>query len=228
MAQFSGFSPETVEFLWGIRFNNERGWFEEHKEVYQRALYQPMKALGAQVAQALDAQRPDNGLRLKISRIYRDARRLFGRGPYKDHLWFTLHRGESSLGTRPALWFELTPDGWSCGMGFWCAKPAVMARHRARIDTQERPLLALDRKLRGQERFVLEGPEYSRVKTPQNAKLAPWYNKKSLAISHEGPWEELLYQPQLAQRLVEDFTFLMPYLDYFDTLWAQEDGAGQG
>ncbi len=24
---FHGFSPETMDFLWGIRMNNERDWF---------------------------------------------------------------------------------------------------------------------------------------------------------------------------------------------------------
>ena len=29
---FQGFSQEAVDFLWGIRFNNERGWFEAPTE----------------------------------------------------------------------------------------------------------------------------------------------------------------------------------------------------
>ena len=28
---FRGFSPETMDFLWGIRMNNERSWFLAHK-----------------------------------------------------------------------------------------------------------------------------------------------------------------------------------------------------
>ena len=28
---FQGYTQETVDFMWGIRFNNERGWFLEHK-----------------------------------------------------------------------------------------------------------------------------------------------------------------------------------------------------
>ena len=43
---FTGFSSETVDFLWGIRFNNERGWFEAHKEDYQRHVLAPMRELG--------------------------------------------------------------------------------------------------------------------------------------------------------------------------------------
>ena len=28
---FEGFSQQTVDFMWCIRFNNERPWFEAHK-----------------------------------------------------------------------------------------------------------------------------------------------------------------------------------------------------
>ena len=45
-----GLFPETIDFLWGIRFNNNREWFAAHKEQYQRTLYEPMKALSAAVA----------------------------------------------------------------------------------------------------------------------------------------------------------------------------------
>ena len=30
---FRGYTQQTVDFMWGIRFNNERGWFMDHKEV---------------------------------------------------------------------------------------------------------------------------------------------------------------------------------------------------
>ena len=31
---FQGFTPETVDFLWGIRMNNNRDWFLAHKKDY--------------------------------------------------------------------------------------------------------------------------------------------------------------------------------------------------
>ena len=46
---FTGFCPETMDFLWGIRMNNNRQWFEAHKEQYNQYLYRPMKALGQAV-----------------------------------------------------------------------------------------------------------------------------------------------------------------------------------
>ena len=89
---FQGFSQEAVDFLWGIRFNNERGWFEARKEEYLTLVAGPMRELGEQVHAAVEEEFPKLGLNLHVSRIYRDARRLYGRGPYKDHLWFTLRR----------------------------------------------------------------------------------------------------------------------------------------
>lgn len=221
---FQGFSQETIDFLWGIRFNNERGWFEAHKQDYQNHLYKPMKELGADVQARLLERYPKSQLNLKISRIYRDARRLFGRGPYKDHLWLSLFRwDEEEDGARPVLWFELTPDGWSYGMGFWCAKPVVMEKHRARIDRDPKPLLRLENKLRKQDQFVLNGPEYARQKGCPEPKLAAWYNKKSLSVGRECPLSEDLYSPALVDTLVNGFSFLMPYYDYFSTLWADAD-----
>lgn len=221
---FQGFSQETVDFMWGIRFNNERSWFQAHKEEYQRSFYEPMRELGAQVQEELLERFPQCGLNLKISRIYRDARRLFGRGPYKDHLWLSLFRWENEVGgDHPVLWFELAPENWSYGMGFWCARPVVMEKHRARMDRDYRPLLELENRLAGQEEFTLDGPEYSRRKTPPCPELEGWYNKKSLSVGHEEPLSELIYSPELARRLVEGFAFLMPYYDYFSTLWADPD-----
>ena len=100
---FTGYTDQTVDVFWGIRFNNEKSWFEQHKETYRAHFYEPMKALAAQVYEIFQDRHGDLELATRVSRIYRDARRLFGRGPYKDHLWLTLFRwdgGEARLAFR--------------------------------------------------------------------------------------------------------------------------------
>ena len=42
---FTGYSGETLDFMWGIRFNNDRTWFNQHKEEYLQYLYQPTSLL---------------------------------------------------------------------------------------------------------------------------------------------------------------------------------------
>ena len=68
---FTGFTPEAFDFLWGIRLNNNRDWFLEHKKQYVTQVYEPMKALGGELFEPF-AQEPGNIL--KVSRIYRDTR----------------------------------------------------------------------------------------------------------------------------------------------------------
>ena len=42
---FIRFTKETSDFLWELSFNNERPWFLEHKEQFERCLNEPFKAL---------------------------------------------------------------------------------------------------------------------------------------------------------------------------------------
>lgn len=76
---FNGYSGETLDFMWGIRFNNDRAWFAEHKDTYLRVLYQPTLDLGRAVYDRMLERFPGLDVNLHVSRIYRDARRLHGR-----------------------------------------------------------------------------------------------------------------------------------------------------
>lgn len=127
---FEGYTQETLDFLWGIRFNNERSWFLAHKQDYEAHLLAPTRALGEQVYEALHAAFPKEPFLLKLSRIYRDARRLHGNGPYKDHLWFCVRAGGEDWTGRPTFYFEIGPDYYSYGMGFWAPKAALMEAYR--------------------------------------------------------------------------------------------------
>jgi len=100
---FQGYTQQTVDFMWGIRFNNERSWFMEHKEEYQKELLEPTKALANEVYDGLMEKLPHEPLMVKVSRIYRDARRLHGRGPYKDHLWFCIRTGDEDWTGKPTF-----------------------------------------------------------------------------------------------------------------------------
>ena len=163
---FQGFSGATVDFMWGIRFNNEKGWFEAHKEEYLTTFQRPMKALADEVYVAFTDRHPDLDLICKVSRIYRDARRLFGRGPYKDHLWLSLTRPHEEGCAEPVFWFELGPEGYSYGMGFWQAPAVTMAKFRARMDREPKAMEKLARRFQKQDVFVLEGEDYKRPKAP--------------------------------------------------------------
>ena len=220
---FQGFSQETIDFLWGIRFNNEKSWFEAHKEVYLQRLYRPMQALSQEVWEALDGAFPDLELIRRVTRIYRDARRLHGRGPYKDRLWFTLERPSEDWTVRPVFWFELEPEGYSYGLGCYQAPPVMMAKLRARLDADPKPFSRLVRKFARQDRFHLETQPYKRPKGDPGPLLYDWYNARSLSLCCDRSHDALLFSPELAEELAAGFRALAPFYRYFLLLEGDPD-----
>lgn len=214
---FTGYRDETLDFMWGIRLNNDRSWFMEHKEEYLQHLYQPTMDLGREVYDRFTEKFPDIKVNLHVSRIYRDARRLHGRGPYKDHLWFSLRPENDLWASRPVFWFEIEPEGWSSGVGFWNATPAMMAAMRRDMAEHPQRLGELARRLEAQDVFCLQGQTYARPKTGGPAELAEWYNRKNISIGREGPFDDLVCSRELVDVLLEGFAFLVPYYDYFSS-----------
>lgn len=221
---FTGFTDETVDFMWGIRFNNERSWFEAHKEIYLEHFYRPMVELADEIYAFLREQRPDYGLVRKVTRIYRDARRLHGRGPYKESLWFTVEQPSEQWTAHPVFWFELMPEGWTCGMGYYMPRPVTMAKLRARIDRDPGTMEKMMRALSRQGTFVLETEDYRRPKSAAPSPLLePWYRAKSFSITHSDKLTDALFSREIVDWLKEQLPFLLPWYDYFVTLDGDPD-----
>lgn len=119
---FKGFTEKTPEFLLELAFNNERPWFAAHRDEFEEHVNGPMKALMRETVDRLNERYPDVGFEGHLSRIYRDARRLFGRGPFKDHLWMSVNSAD--VGRHgPAFWFEISPRGCSYGAAWYRYPP---------------------------------------------------------------------------------------------------------
>lgn len=219
---FTGFTDQTVDFLWQIRFNNQRSWFEEHKEIYLHQALQPMRNLGNALYDYMEANYPQLWLNLHVSRIYRDARRLHGRGPYKDHLWLSLRHENENWTSRPVFYFEISPEGYSYGMGFYSATPQIMERLRRETTEDPAPLEKLARRLNKDGRFQLEGPEYARKKAAPSPILEPWFNRKTISLCRDLPYDDIAFSPALVEQVQSAFDFLVPYYQFFVRLCTEE------
>jgi len=186
---FQGFTQRTVDFMWGIRFNNQRDWFMSHKEDYQNDFLAPVKELGQQVYDGLHEKYPDEPLILKVSRIYRDARRLHGRGPYKDHLWWCIRTGGEDWTGRPTFWFELGPDYYSYGLGFWAPKAALLEAYRKEIDRDPAAFTALVQRFNKQKDLTLQGEEYKKAQGRCGRTFEPLVSEeKTSCCALRVPW----------------------------------------
>ena len=224
---FEGFSQQTIDFMWGLRLNNNKVWFEENKGRFVEDFQKPMKALGAEVFEKIKSEQASKGFIHKVSRIYKDARRVHDGQPYRCNLWFSIEKpmGDEWTST-PVFWFDLSPESWSYGLGYYSAKAATMAKLRARIDKEPKAFEKLIAPLERQKEFVLDGDEYKRKKEAPSLKTDPWYNKKSLSLIHNQENGQELFSRNLADRIVEGYKFLMPFYEYFITLDNDPDPKG--
>ncbi len=210
---FEGFTPETVDFLWGIRMNNNREWFLEHKKDYVNHLYEPMKALGKELFRPF-TDKPGN--LLKVSRIYRDAR-LHHPVPYKESLWICIRQDVQWWAENPCLFFEIRPEGVSYGFAFLRPRVAVLEEIRQDIAARPKEFLKL---IRDTERAVgqpITAELYKRPKEAPDRKLAPFYAwKRDICCIREEAVSEDIFGPELARRAGDFLEKLIPLYDYFN------------
>ena len=210
---FQGFTPEAIDFLWGIRMNNNRDWFLEHKLQYVNTLYEPMKALGKELfAPFLD--KPGNVL--KVSRIYRDAR-LHLPDPYKESLWICIRQDVEWWAENPCLYFEIRPEGVSYGFFFWRPKTATLEDFRRDISARPEQFLALIDQTEKATGIPVTADLYKRPKETDDPRLAPffaWRGNISCTVDEEPG--EAIFGPELGQRVLTLFQKLIPLYDYFN------------
>ena len=211
---FAGFTPETVDFLWGIRMNNNRDWFQEHKKDYVDTLYEPMKALGKEVFQAF-VDKPGN--LLKVSRIYLDAR-MHHPLPYKESLWICIRRDVDWWAEHPCLYFEINPEGVHYGFFFYKPGRAALERMRQEWAANPKPFLKLLRDTEKATGVPVTANLYKRPPKPApTAELETFYSwRDQIACVIQEPFSEATFGPELGERVREFLEKLIPLYEYFN------------
>ena len=219
---FTGYSDKVGDFFWELRFNNSREWFNPRKEEFNQLVMQPTKALANELYDWFQEQYPALGLNLHISRIYRDARRLFGRGPLKDEIWFSFQNEIEHRDGAPNFWFEVGAEGYGLGFGYWM-RAADAARMRKLIDQDAKPMEKLARQFARQDMFTLTGEEYAKPKGHADDLLGPWYNKRWIGFRCIRPYDAVSASRELLTFAEDGFRFMIPYYQYFDQIYRLAD-----
>ena len=107
---FEGFDRSAIDFLWGIRLNNDKNWYESHKDEYRQNLAKPMKSLCDELFCDFYSEIGYETVS-SVSRIVKDARFPHAY-PYRDNYWFTFKETRKDWWVAPAFYFELSCEGW--------------------------------------------------------------------------------------------------------------------
>jgi uncharacterized protein (TIGR02453 family) len=123
--RFAGFPPEATDFYRRLAGDNSKEFWQANKEVWERSVRDPLRAL-------LDAVDPDPDA-FHVFRPYRDVRFSPDKSPYKTMLGAG---AESRDGT--VRYVRIGAQGLMIASGCYAFTPDQIARFRTAIDHEHR------------------------------------------------------------------------------------------
>ncbi|XBS71339.1 DUF2461 domain-containing protein [Acerihabitans sp. KWT182] len=212
-SSFNGFTPAGLRFLQRLVEENSKEWLESNRNIYLDNLLTPFRALVETLAPAMltiDDQfetRPSIGKTL--SRVYRDTRFSNDKSLFRNRMWLSFKRPSKEWTDAPVYFFELSPECFRYGLGYYSASKATMDRFRHLMLRQPEAFAKAAACRRPP--LQLEGERYKRpLLKEQDPALAAWYNMKSFAVMATDTGIDALFSPALASRLQRAFQQLTP------------------
>jgi len=216
---FTGFYKETFVFLRSLETNNNKKWFERHKNEYHEFLLNPLKSLVGDLSEFMLTIDPcfevSPAVNKTISRIYRDTRFTKDKSPYKTTAWITFKRPKKNWKDSPAYFFELSSDSYRFGMGLYSASPNTMRLFRQGIDKNPKEFNKAISFYGRQNVFHIEGDQYVRiVNKDKSSEILDWYQRKNLYLVCNRNIDKMLFSNGLVENLLSSFSILEPLYQY--------------
>lgn len=216
---FNGFPAETFRFLFEIAFNNNIEWFNANKERYELYLKKPMHQLASELMPT--ALRIDGGfstnLNTTVSRIRRDTRFTTDKSPYRSNMWIGYRYPNTSVSEGLTPWFQMSPNGYEYGIGFYSASTKTMDIYRKKLISDPDGFIALAQPL-VDAGFLYDSVPYKKDRFPDAPQSVKAYiNVKSFSWrkGFDGV-SDLIAPSDIAERLEREFMSLKPMYDYIN------------
>lgn len=142
--EYKGITRDALFLLADNRFRDSKAFYEEHKEEIKAKVTVPMRQLAGIVVENLLSVDPlMNSIPTKmVSRVRRDTRYTKDKRLYRENMWIMFMRPKHEWRGYPCMWFEVTPSGYSLGVGFYGDEPGLLATYRKAL--RERPAEFID------------------------------------------------------------------------------------
>lgn len=137
--EYKGITRDALFLLADNRFRDSKAFYEEHKEEIKANVTVPMRQLAGIIVEDLLSVDPlMNSIPTKmVSRVRRDTRYTKDKRLYRENMWIMFMRPKHEWRGYPCMWFEVTPAGYSLGVGFYGDEPGLLETYRKAL--RERP-----------------------------------------------------------------------------------------
>ena len=124
-----------LRFLAELNENNNREWFTENKDKYQRAMGEFEQMVNYLIAHIAEFDKEIAGLEAKdcTFRIYRDVRFSHDKAPYKNHFGAYICAGGGRKSERSGYYIHFQVGGCMFGGGLYCPLPPVLKAVRQAV-----------------------------------------------------------------------------------------------
>lgn len=210
-----GIQAFTLQFLSDLQENNNRPWFNEHKERYVEAhgdMIEFAEALLNEMSHHDDLVQMSG--KQSLHRIYRDTRFSKDKTPYKRNFSGSLKRATKWL--RGGYYYHIEPGNSFVGGGFWGPNPADLKRIRQEIAYDDQPLRKIINAASFKKTFgELQG---NGVKTapkgyPKDHKAIDLLRKKQFIVLRSFD-DDLVTSSKLLREMIKTFQQMRPFFDY--------------
>ena len=225
---FEGYSQETFKFLHGLKKNNNKEWFEKHRDEYEIFLRTPSKALAYTMGRHFkDNRMPLIGnAKTSLFRINRDIRFSKDKSPYKTHIGLSFPLEGTKKEEWCGFYFSFEPAAKGKGItsfiggGVYMPMAPYLKRIRTKIDSKHKELKKAIEAESFQEVYP-EGLHGESLKRPpigynEDNPAIEWLKMKSY-IFGSALTEADLCNEDLPQIIIAKFKVAMPVVLFLGT-----------
>lgn len=214
--------PQTLRFLSKLRKNNNKQWFDTHREEYEAARIDFSNFIQLVID---DLQRTDTtitGLTSKdcLFRLNRDIRFSKDKTPYKTNFGASIKRG-GKKSPYAGYYFHLEPGSSFAGGGLWMPDAASLKKIRQEIDYNfdEFHSILTNKTFKKVYNGLYESPELKLITMPKGYDThnpAIEYLKFKSFIAERAVEDSELTTGSIHKRTVEAYLALKPLLDFMN------------
>lgn len=217
---FGGFPAEGLHFMQELAVNNERAWFDAHKQTYLDAVQAPAVALVQALGTRLQERFPSVHYDMRtngsgsLMRIHRDVRFSADKSPYKTNIAMMFPTGTGKKTASPGFGLQLTLTGVDVMAGIFDFDKDALVRYRSAVDDDRtgEALVAAAATVEEAGPYSIQGQHYRRVPSGYAADhpRADWLKYKGLWAT--GPEIDLrvAQTPQLVDVAMGHFKRMAP------------------
>ena len=210
----------TVTFLQKLSKNNNKPWFDKHRDDYQVAK-EDYEAFVSQLLESLSTSEPlfkEQQAKDCIFRIFRDVRFSKDKTPYKAHFGAFFSKGGRKY-PGAGYYFHLEPGGKSfVGGGLWVPEAPLLKAVRQEIDynfdefsniIKNKKFKTLFKKIEGEQLKTL--PQGYAADNP----AIEYLKMKSFTVSFNIPDTDVVGKG-VVKKAMDVFTIMRPCIDFLN------------